>query len=92
MTFDELKQVENPILTFTSEDVAKTANDLISYHMGFDMKTTVRWAEPQQQEDGTWFISDPVAQCGTEEQYTAVMERVMDYENAVQALLDEVGV
>jgi len=91
MTFEELKATENPILTFTSEDSAKTANELISYHQGYDMRSTTRWAETLQTDDELWWIPNPVIQCDTEEQYNRVMERVMDYENAVQALMEVVS-
>jgi len=90
MTYEELKATENPVLVFTSQDAALIANDLISYHMGLDMQETIRWAEPVQ-DGATWYIPDPVSQTDTEEQYTAIMERVMDYENAVVALMTEVG-
>lgn len=98
-----LTKQPKPDLLFTSRDAADTANDLISYHLSFDMKSTVRWAVPVEGgtrdkdgkllvADGTWLLVDPYMQCDSDEKYAEVMTRVMDYENAVVALKVEVGV
>jgi len=90
MDFETLKSAQGRVLRFSCQSTASVANAVISHNMGLDYHTTTMWSVPEEDEIG-WFLPDVIYQCDSQEQYDRIMANVMDYEVAVQALVQEVG-